>query len=165
MDANTIALYALYVSGAALLISLPLAWIQITQYLRERKNLEVRHRSIYVKTARVDRIIIEIMNLSSTPALVNSWNLAWGKSYGLWVRYNMIENDLAEGDSRLDLLPRIREEVEISEKVQEFFLNGVRPKGENIYMVFYLAGNETPRIILLHEPDGKSNRIYRYLFR
>lgn len=73
---DSIALAALVTAIIALLISVPVAWIQISQYRRDHRGIIVEGRP---KHEQKDWNSVILTNLSSTPILIKDWEMTWIK--------------------------------------------------------------------------------------
>ncbi|PSL23486.1 hypothetical protein [Dyadobacter jiangsuensis] len=146
---DSIAFAALVTAIIALLISVPLAWIQISQYRRDRRGIIVEGRP---KHEQKEWNSVILTNLSSTPILIKDWEMTWKRrKFFVWPVERRADDRGGPYDWPITIPPHDRYELELAE-VYHFNWNPKSYKGK-LYIDLYIAGKSRRVRRLVHKPS------------
>lgn len=148
MDANTIALLALGVSVLALIISVPVAYTQVSQYFEDRRGVFL---SYSMKTEQGTWNEVHLTNLSSKPIVVSDWEMTWKKRR--FFRRNVEKRaDIRLGPDPwpLTLEPHKRVNITLSD-VYDFNWNPKKNMG-SLYIDLHVTGRNKPLRKFIFKP-------------
>lgn len=147
MDEKITAVWALIVSIMALLVSLPLAWIQIVQFRRDRRKVQIYGREGNVPG---EWNVVFVTNLSPIPILIDHWELVWRRRKFFFWHEDEPVNFSDDDDLHMTLEPKKRKALELREHYS--FTWNPRNKGRvDLWIILHVSGEKKPIIGLVHK--------------
>jgi len=148
MTTETLANYSFIISLTSLVVSAVLGWLKIKEYRRDN-----RHVSVTWSLNGNDDIgnYIYLTNLSSTPILVDYWQIGWVRR--IWFRKRFLPIDVfADEDLHMTLEPRQRKALSFKD---QYSFNWYPKNSEKMKLYIYLdlAGRKKPLPLFAFDPN------------
>ena len=148
MDIKTIPYYTFAIALLSLIFSTILAILRILEYRRDNAKIAVSyaitgdpngHNSIY------------LTNLSSTPILIDYWELVWKQKK--WLFFNSYKpiNLFSDEDLHVTLPSRVRHSLDFKD---EYSFNW-HPKAKGkikLYIVLHISGKNRTKYLFVYKP-------------
>lgn len=143
MNAQYLTYYSAIVSTISLLIAVLLAVLRIREYFRDNRGITVSH----YWTGNPDASdFIYLTNLSSTPVLIDHWELEWHEPR--FLRRSKISNIhlFDDEDLHISLEPRKRKALEFKDQYRFNWFPKNKPKAK-LFIRLFLSGRKKSLVL------------------
>ncbi|WP_179414539.1 hypothetical protein HDF19_00695 [Mucilaginibacter sp. E4BP6] len=148
MATDNLSFYGFIISLISLGVSLVLGWLKIKEYRRDNRHVHVTW-SLNGNEEIGDHIYLT--NLSSTPILVDYWQIGWVKRFGIGKKFQPIDL-FADEDLHMTLEPRKRSAINFKD---QYTFNWF-PKNKRkmkLYIYLDIAGRKKPLRLFVFDPN------------